>query len=58
MDYNFFVSVDFGGTLGLFLGASIISISEILEFLFDCVRSKLNGNRFSNRVTTVQVQGR
>ena len=39
------VSVDVGGNMGLFLGASFISLTEILELCIDVILSKLSNIR-------------
>ena len=33
-----------GGTLGLFLGVSVLSIFEIFECLFEVINSQIKGN--------------
>ena len=45
----FLFSASLGGTLGLFLGASIVSIAEFLEFLFELFlfKGKRNGTQIN-----------
>ena len=40
-----YVSADVGGNMGLFLGASIISLTEILELSMDVLFSKFSRMR-------------
>ncbi|XP_077862197.1 acid-sensing ion channel 2-like [Saccoglossus kowalevskii] len=44
---------DIGGTLGLYIGLSIITVFELLEFLAMVFRCWIN--RFSNRITPVHI---
>ena len=49
-------AADVGGQMGLFLGASIISLSEFLELLLDLVIWKLCTCNRNKKITTATLQ--
>ena len=53
MFIDFSVVADIGGLLGFFLGCSILSLIEIVYFLFDTCATSLF-NRFKTRKTKFQ----
>ena len=51
---SFFIAARNGGQMGLFLGASLISLSEILEWLLDALMHMISKIMRQNKVHTAQ----
>ena len=53
MSWRIYVSGDMGGFMGLFLGASVLTLCELFDFLiYNCVRKLRTQRRVSSERTT------